>query len=175
MVEIPRAEVFTAQAAEGCVLLDAPGVACFRKPEAALHVAELLTDAAAGAIGQRKIAKIFCIGNSIKSGAELGASFVGTESVRIERPPRLHRTTRCTEWTRSLGKPLQRETTLQEDRLMEGLWGFVIIGGPIILGAVLLWAMMNNRMSRPQKEASDEAVRRVRRETAEESHKAGDT
>ena len=58
---------------------------------------------------------------------------------------------------------------------MEGLWGFVIIGGPIILGAVFLWAMMNNRMSRPQKEASDEAVRRVRRETAEESHKAGDT
>ena len=58
---------------------------------------------------------------------------------------------------------------------MEGLWGFVIIGGPIILGAVLLWAMMNNRMSRPQKEASDEAVSRVRRETAEESHKAGDT
>ncbi len=58
---------------------------------------------------------------------------------------------------------------------MEGLWGFVIIGGPVILGGVLLWAIMNNRMSKQQEEASDEAVRRVRRETAEESHKAGDT
>jgi|GEM_PF-3629213 len=59
MVEIPPTEDFTAQAAEGCVLLDGPGVACALQPEMALEVADLLADAAAEAIGQRKIAAIF--------------------------------------------------------------------------------------------------------------------
>jgi hypothetical protein len=28
---------------------------------------------------------------------------------------------------------------------MEGVWGFVIIGGPILLALVLLWAKLRNR------------------------------
>jgi hypothetical protein len=52
---------------------------------------------------------------------------------------------------------------------MEGIWAFVVIGGPIILGAALLWAITHNHMSRKQKAASDAAVRRVRRETADDS------
>jgi len=42
MVEMPRTEDFTAQAAEGCVLLDGPGAVCSLHPEVALHVADLL-------------------------------------------------------------------------------------------------------------------------------------
>ncbi|MDQ0840214.1 hypothetical protein QFZ54_004067 [Sphingomonas faeni] len=54
---------------------------------------------------------------------------------------------------------------------MEALWAFVVIGGPIILGAVLLWASTHNRMSRKQKKESDAAARRVRREAAEENRR----
>lgn len=54
---------------------------------------------------------------------------------------------------------------------MEGLWAFVIVGGPIILGVALLWAMTHNRMSRRQREQSDAAVRRVRHEAAEENRR----
>jgi hypothetical protein len=58
MVEIPRTENFTAHAAKGCVLLDGPGVACTLPPDTALHVADLLTDAATEAIGQRAMAEV---------------------------------------------------------------------------------------------------------------------
>ncbi|RYF18752.1 MAG: hypothetical protein EOO77_10865 [Oxalobacteraceae bacterium] len=57
MVEMPRTEDFTAQAAEGCVLLDGPGAVCSLHPEVALHVADLLKDAAGDAIGQLKAAE----------------------------------------------------------------------------------------------------------------------
>ena len=60
---------------------------------------------------------------------------------------------------------------LRDDRKMEKLWAFVVIGGPIILGVVLLWASTHNRMSRKQKDASDAAVRPVRREAAEENRR----
>ena len=58
MVEIPRTEDFIAQAAEGCVLLDGPGTVCSLHPEVALHVPDMLIEAAAEAVGQRKLAEI---------------------------------------------------------------------------------------------------------------------
>ena len=58
MVEIPRTEDFTARAAEGCVLLDGPGVVCTLPPHTALHVADMLTDAATEAIGQRAMTEV---------------------------------------------------------------------------------------------------------------------
>ncbi len=57
MVAIPRTDDFTAQAAEGCVLLDGPGIVCSLHPDAARGVAALLTDAADQASEQRATAK----------------------------------------------------------------------------------------------------------------------
>jgi hypothetical protein len=56
MDEIPRTEVFVAQAKDGFVLLDGAGVARTLQPGSALHLADLLTDAATEAAGQRTIA-----------------------------------------------------------------------------------------------------------------------
>jgi flagellar biosynthesis/type III secretory pathway M-ring protein FliF/YscJ len=47
---------------------------------------------------------------------------------------------------------------------MENLWGFVIVGGPIILGVVLLWAITHNRMSRAEWRRSEEATKRMHEE-----------
>ncbi|ODP35985.1 hypothetical protein [Sphingomonas turrisvirgatae] len=44
------------------------------------------------------------------------------------------------------------------------LQGVMVIIGPIVLAAVLLWAVLNNRTSRAQKERTEEATRRVREE-----------
>ncbi|MFT3965359.1 MAG: hypothetical protein QM690_05710 [Sphingobium sp.] len=44
---------------------------------------------------------------------------------------------------------------------MEGIWGIVTILGPVLLGAVLLWAMIRNRQqSTPQSEARTERATR---------------
>jgi len=50
-------------------------------------------------------------------------------------------------------------------------WLLAVVGGPLILGGVLLWAILNNRMSRRQKEQSDEGARQLRRELDEESRR----
>ena len=42
---------------------------------------------------------------------------------------------------------------------MEGLWGLVIIGGPIVLGGILLWAIMHNRTSRARKAQTEQATK----------------
>ena len=44
------------------------------------------------------------------------------------------------------------------------IWSIVTIGGPIILAAVLLWALLHNRSSAREKAATDRATRRVREE-----------
>lgn len=44
------------------------------------------------------------------------------------------------------------------------LQGVMVIIGPIVLFAVLLWAVLNNRTSRAQKQRTEEATRRVRNE-----------
>jgi len=54
---------------------------------------------------------------------------------------------------------------------MEKLWAFVVIGGPIIFAAGLLWAMTHNRMSRQAKDASDAGTRRFRRKQAQENRR----
>ena len=53
MVEIPRTEVFTAEATEGCVLLNGPGVARTLEPDIAMYLANILLDAAIVAVEQR--------------------------------------------------------------------------------------------------------------------------
>lgn len=44
------------------------------------------------------------------------------------------------------------------------LQGVMVIVGPIVLAAVLLWAVLNNRTSRAQKARTEEATKRVRDE-----------
>lgn len=44
------------------------------------------------------------------------------------------------------------------------LQGVMVIIGPAVLFAVLLWAVLHNRTSRAQKERTEEATRRVRDE-----------
>src|SRR3546814_16779487 len=50
-------------------------------------------------------------------------------------------------------------------------WGFMTILGPILLAAVLAWAMLNNRRSRAEKQRPEEATR-IRREQEERDPKA---
>ncbi len=42
-----------------------------------------------------------------------------------------------------------------------GLWGVMTILGPIILAAVILWAIFNNRTSKREKERTEEATREM--------------
>ena len=42
---------------------------------------------------------------------------------------------------------------------MEGFWGFVVIGGPIVLGLVLLWAMLRNKADKGGIERTEAATR----------------
>ncbi|HEX5536293.1 MAG TPA: hypothetical protein VFX27_03790 [Sphingobium sp.] len=46
------------------------------------------------------------------------------------------------------------------------IWGFVIIGGPILLGLVLGWALWRNRQQRTREsvEETERATRRLREE-----------
>ena len=50
-------------------------------------------------------------------------------------------------------------------------WGFMTILGPILLAAVLAWAMLNNRRSRAVKQRTEEATR-IRREQEDRDQKA---
>ncbi|WP_340317148.1 hypothetical protein [Rhizorhabdus argentea] len=52
-----------------------------------------------------------------------------------------------------------------ERTLGGGLWGLVIVVGPIILLLVLAWAMMNNRRSRAEKDLTERSVRERREES----------
>ena len=51
---------------------------------------------------------------------------------------------------------------------MEGIWGFVIIGGPIVLGLGLLWALAHNRGSRREIERTEQATRKMYEEQGRE-------
>ena len=42
-----------------------------------------------------------------------------------------------------------------------GLWGVMTILGPIILAAVILWAIFNNRTTKREKERTEEATREM--------------
>ena len=52
--------------------------------------------------------------------------------------------------------------------MMEGLWAFVVIGGPIILLLALIAGWALNRRSRVPLEVTEAATRRNRREEAGE-------
>lgn len=42
-----------------------------------------------------------------------------------------------------------------------GLWSVMTILGPIVLAAVLLWAILHNRTSKRQKQRTEEATREM--------------
>ena len=42
---------------------------------------------------------------------------------------------------------------------MDGLYGIMVIIGPILLGAVLLWAIFNNRQTKAQERRTEQATR----------------
>lgn len=42
-----------------------------------------------------------------------------------------------------------------------GIWGFVVIGGPILLALALIWAKLNNRRSNASERRTEEATRNL--------------
>lgn len=44
------------------------------------------------------------------------------------------------------------------------LWGVMTIVGPIVLGIVLIWAIVNNRTSKAEKQRTEDATRRMHEE-----------
>lgn len=58
---------------------------------------------------------------------------------------------------------------------MEGLWGFVIIGGPLLLLAAFIFSWLQNRnMSAAKQQKSDMGTRQLREEIAETPEKRND-
>ena len=53
-------------------------------------------------------------------------------------------------------------------------WALMTIVGVIVLAAVMLWAAMRNRSSRPRDEDTEEATRRVYDEEEREHHGESD-
>lgn len=55
-----------------------------------------------------------------------------------------------------------------------GLWGVMTILGPIVLAAVILWAILHNRTSKQQERRTEEATRRMYDEqSAEDARREG--
>ncbi len=50
----------------------------------------------------------------------------------------------------------------------DGLWSFVVIAGPIILGLALLYAVLRNRRSRADEARTEQATHDLYRETSKE-------
>ncbi|MEH3035199.1 MAG: hypothetical protein PGN23_01705 [Sphingomonas adhaesiva] len=50
----------------------------------------------------------------------------------------------------------------------DGLWSFVVIAGPIILGLALLYAILRNRRTREQEARTEQATHELYRETSAE-------
>lgn len=55
-------------------------------------------------------------------------------------------------------------------------WGIMTIAGPILLGLVLAWAMLNNRRSAAEKRRTEDAtrMRRVEEEATEQARDPAD-
>jgi hypothetical protein len=53
-------------------------------------------------------------------------------------------------------------------------WALMTIVGAIVLAAVMLWAAMRNRSSRPRDEDTEEATRRIYEEEEREHHGESD-
>lgn len=57
---------------------------------------------------------------------------------------------------------------------LASLQGVMVIIGPIVLAAVLLWAVLHNRTSRRQKERTEDATRRnYDAQSAEDTRREG--
>lgn len=57
---------------------------------------------------------------------------------------------------------------------MEGIYGIMTIAGPILLGAVLLWAIVNNRQTKAQERETERATRELYEQQHREDKAAGD-
>ncbi|WP_260596726.1 hypothetical protein [Sphingomonas endolithica] len=57
--------------------------------------------------------------------------------------------------------------------MFENIWGFVIIGGPILLAGALIWAMTHNRLSKRQQRESEGATKQLYAEQAEQDRERG--
>ena len=53
------------------------------------------------------------------------------------------------------------------------LWGLLTVVGPILLAAVVLWAVLNNRRSRGEKRRTEEATRNLYKEVDRTDKAAG--
>lgn len=53
---------------------------------------------------------------------------------------------------------------MDPDTLGGALWGLVIVGGPLALLLVLIWAVKKNRISRAQERHAEQATRDLYRE-----------
>jgi len=61
---------------------------------------------------------------------------------------------------------------MQWENLFGGsIWAVVIVLGPIIFALVLLYAILNNRQTRAQKQRSEEAARELREEIARDDER----
>jgi hypothetical protein len=78
---------------------------------------------------------------------------------------------------RAAAKPPRSEDAMKERRSMDaggGSWGIINIVGPLLLAAVLLWALLRNRgASRREIDKTEEATREIYREE-EEARRRGD-
>lgn len=54
---------------------------------------------------------------------------------------------------------------------MEYIWMVVVIGGPLLLIGVMIWAKRHNRMSRKEWEQSEEAVHDLRKKLDREDRR----
>ena len=55
-----------------------------------------------------------------------------------------------------------------------GIWGWLVILGPIVLGAAIIWAMMHNRQTPQQEERTEEATHELYEEQDAQDKAAGD-
>jgi hypothetical protein len=80
------------------------------------------------------------------------------------------------ETTRAAAKPRVRHGQLEGARIMDlggGNWAILNIVGPLLLAAVLLWALLRNRKSRRSESETEQATRDLYREE-EDKRRTGD-
>jgi hypothetical protein len=80
------------------------------------------------------------------------------------------------ETRRAAAKPRAGTGSLKEHRIMDlggGYWAILNIVGPLLLAAVLLWALLRNRKSRRSDSDTEQATRDLYREE-EEKRRTGD-
>jgi len=49
------------------------------------------------------------------------------------------------------------------------IWGFAIVGGPILFALVLLWAVLHNRQSKRERDRTEDGTRQLYEQSDRES------